>query len=186
MALLTYTAIASLDGYVTDEDGDFSWAQPDEQVHRYANEQEEAVGTHLLGRRMYEVMAGWHRDGWLAGAPPFVRDFADAWRAADTIVYSTTLATVTTARTRVERSFDPDAVRRLVARADRNVSIGGPGLAAAALHAGLVDECSLLVVPVVVGGGTRWLPDRLRLDLELAGSRRFSSGIVLLRYRTRR
>jgi dihydrofolate reductase len=186
MAALTYTGIASLDGYAADADGDFSWAEPDEEVHRFVNGQEEGVGTYLYGRRLYETMAVWEADDWLADAPPHVRDYARIWRAADKVVYSTTLASVSTARTRLERSFDPAAVRRLVDAADREVGIGGPTLAAAALRAGIVDECSVFVVPVVVGGGTPWLPSGLRLGLELVAERRFTGGVVLLRYRTRR
>jgi dihydrofolate reductase len=186
MAALTYTAIASLDGHVADTDGGFDWAEPDEEVHRYVNELEEGVGTYLYGRRLYEVMAVWEDDGWLADEPPFVRDFARIWRAADKVVYSTTLASVPTARTRLERTFEPAAVRQLVDRADRDVSVGGPGLAATALRAGLVDVCSVFVVPVVVGGGTPWLPAGLRLGLDLVAERRFAGGVVLLRYRTRR
>jgi dihydrofolate reductase len=186
MAALIYTSIASLDGYVADTAGDFSWAEPDEEVHRFVNEQEESVGTYLYGRRLYETMAVWDTDDWLADEPPVVRDYARVWRGADKVVYSTTLEAVTTARTRLERTFDPEAVRQLVAGADRDVGVGGPTLAAAALHAGLVDECSVFVVPVVVGGGTPWLPAGLRLDLDLVSERRFTGGVVLLRYRARR
>ena len=186
MARLTYTSIASLDGYVADADGDFSWAEPDEEVHRYVNQQEEGVGTYLYGRRLYETMAVWETDDWLADEPPLLHDYARIWRAADKVVYSTTLESVSTSRTRLERSFDPAAVRQLLDEADREVGVGGPTLAAAALRAGLVDECSVFVVPVVVGGGTPWLPAGLRLDLELTQERRFAGGTVLLRYRTRR
>jgi dihydrofolate reductase len=186
MAALTYTSIASLDGYVADTDGDFSWAEPDEEVHRFVNEQEESVGTYLYGRRLYEIMAVWEQDDWLAGEPQLLHDYARVWRAAEKVVYSTTLESVSTPRTRLERSFDPAAVRQLVDAADREVGIGGPSLAAAALHAGLVDEVSVFVVPVVVGGGTPWLPAGLRLGLDLVEKRRFTGGVVLLRYRARR
>ena len=186
MAALVYTSIASLDGYVADASGDFGWAEPDEEVHRFVNEQEEGVGTYLYGRRLYETMAVWEAEDWLAGEPPLMHDYARIWRAAYKVVYSTTLDAVSTSRTRLERSFDPAAVRQLVDGSDRDVGVGGPTLAAAALLAGLVDECSVFVVPVVVGGGTPWLPDGLRLDLELVAERRFASGVVLLRYRTRR
>jgi riboflavin biosynthesis pyrimidine reductase len=186
MAALTYTSIASLDGYVADADGDFSWAEPDEEVHRFVNDMEESVGTYLYGRRLYETMAVWDTDDWLADQSRVEHEYARIWRAADKVVYSTTLPAVTTARTRLERSFDPAAVGQLKAEAVRDLGVGGPGLAAAALRAGLVDECSVFVVPVVVGGGTRWLPDGLRLGLELTEERRFGSGVVLLRYRTRR
>jgi dihydrofolate reductase len=185
VAALIYTSIASLDGYVADANGDFDWAEPDAEVHRHVNEQEESVGTYLYGRRTYEVMAVWETEDWLTGQSPEVQDYARIWRAADKVVYSTTLETVSTARTRLERTFDPPAVRQLVAQADRDVGLGGPGLAATALKAGLVDECSIYVVPIVVGGGTPWLPDRLRLRLDLIEERRFGNGVVLLRYRTR-
>jgi len=186
MAALTYVSIASLDGFVADASGDFAWAEPDEEVHRFVNEQEESVGTYLYGRRLYETMAVWENDDWLADEPAVVQDYARIWRAADKVVYSTTLESVSTARTRLERSFEPAAVRELVAQAERDVGVGGPTLAAAALHAGLVDECSVFVVPVVVGGGIPWLPTGLRLDLDLVEERRFRGGVVLLRYRTRR
>jgi dihydrofolate reductase len=184
VAKLLYSAIASLDGYVADEDGRFDWAEPDEEVHRFANDLERPVGTHLYGRRMYEVMAFWETAGG-ADQPPVVRDFAEIWRAADKIVYSKTLADVSSARTRIERDFDPEVVRQLKATADRDLSVGGPGLAGQALAAGLVDECHFFVAPVVVGGGTRSLPEQLRLALELVDERRFPSGFVYLRYRTR-
>jgi dihydrofolate reductase len=184
VAKLIYSAIASLDGYVADEDGSFDWAEPDEEVHRFVNDLERPVGTYLYGRRMYEVMAFWETAGG-ADQPPFVRDYAVIWRSADKIVYSKTLEAVSSARTRIERDFDPNAVRRLKATADRDLSVGGPDLAGQALAAGLVDECHFFLAPVAVGGGTRALPDDLRLDLELLDERRFQSGVVYLRYRTR-
>jgi dihydrofolate reductase len=184
VAKLVYSAIASLDGYVADADGRFDWAEPDEEVHRFVNDLERPVGTYLYGRRMYETMVAWEVLD-LSGAPPFVRDFAELWRAADKIVYSKTLESVSSARTRIERDFDPGAVRRLKETADRDLSVGGPGLAAQALAARLVDELHLFVAPVVVGGGTRSLPSGMRLDLELLDERRFGSGVVYLRYRTR-
>ena len=184
MAGLIYSAIASLDGYVADEDGRFDWAEPDEEVHRFVNDLERPVGTHLYGRRMYEVMRFWETAGG-ADQRPFSRDYAEIWRAADKIVYSKTLESVSSARTRIERDFDPEAVRQLKATSGRDLSVGGPALAAQALEAGLVDECQFFVAPVVVGGGTRSLPDDLRLDLELLDERRFRSGFVYLRYRTR-
>jgi dihydrofolate reductase len=184
VAKLIYSAIASLDGYVADEHGTFDWAEPDEEVHRFVNDLERPVGTYLYGRRMYEVMALWETAGG-PDQPPFAREFAEIWRAADKVVYSKTLETVSTARTRIERDFDPEAVRQLKATAARDLTVGGPGLAGQALAAGLVDECQLFVAPVVVGGGIRALPDGVRLDLELLDERRFGSGTVYLRYRTR-
>jgi dihydrofolate reductase len=175
---LIYMAIPSLDGYVNDEQGKFDWAMPDAEVHAFVNDLERPIGTHLYGRRMYETLAFWET---LESDHPVMRDFARVWRAADKVVYSRTLEAVSSARTRIEREFDPDAVRALPG----DISIGGPTLAAEAFRAGLVDECHLLLNPVVVGGGTPALPRDLRLDLELLGQRRFSGGVVHLHYRSR-
>jgi dihydrofolate reductase len=184
MGKLIYSAIASLDGYVADEAGKFDWAEPDEEVHRLVNHLERPVGTYLYGRRMYKVMAYWETAHALPDQPPFVRDFAEIWQAADKIVYSKTLETAATARTRIERDFDPETVRQLKASAERDITVGGPDLAAQAIRAGLVDELQLFVAPVVVGGGKRSLPDHVRVKLELLDERRFGSGVVYLRYRT--
>jgi dihydrofolate reductase len=185
VAKLIYSAIASLDGYVADEDGNFDWAAPDEEVHAFVNELERPVGTYLYGRRMYEVMGYWETADTLAdqSSPP-ERDFAEIWRAADKVVYSKTLERPASARTRIEREFDPEAVRRVKASAERDLSVGGPELAAQAMKAGLVDELHLFVTPIVVGGGNRWLPDGVRVKLELLDERRFGSGVVYLHYRT--
>ena len=185
MARLIYSAIASLDGYVADEDGNFDWAEPDEEVHRFVNDLERPVGTYLMGRRMYEVMAYWETADTVAGQADYARDFARVWQAADKVVYSRTLEALSTARTRIERDFDPEAVRQRKAAAGADLSIGGPGIAAEALKAGLVDELHLFLSPVVVGGGNRALPDDLRLRLELLDERRFGNGVVHLHYRTR-
>ena len=182
MATLSYSALASLDGVIADEQGRFDWAEPDTEVHAFVNDLERPVGTHLYGRRMYEVMVWWETLD-LADVPPHIRDYAEVWRNADKIVYSRTLPSVSSARTRLERDFDPDAVRRLKEDADRDLSIAGPGLAAHALAAGLVDEVHLLLSPHVVGGGTRAFPDGVRLPLELVDERRFGRGTVYLRYR---
>jgi dihydrofolate reductase len=184
MAKLIYSALASLDGYVADKDGKFDWAQPDEEVHAFVNDLDRSVGTFLLGRRMYEVLVYWETIA-LADQPPYIQDFAAIWRAADKIVYSRTLDEVSSARTRIEREFDPEAVRQLKAAAGRDLAVGGPELAAQAFKAGLVDECHLFVAPIVVGGGTQSLPDNVRLELELLDERRFRNGMVHLRYRTR-
>ncbi|MGH8775429.1 MAG: dihydrofolate reductase family protein [Jiangellaceae bacterium] len=184
MAALIYSGIASLDGYVADEDGRFDWAQPDDEVHASINELASHVGTHLYGRRMYEVLLPWETLHTLPDQPRVLLDFARVWHAADKVVYSTTLPEVSTARTRLERSFDAGEVRRMKVSADRDLTVGGPGLASHALAAGLVDECHVYVVPVVVGGGIRFLPPGLRLDLQLLDERRFGSGVILLRYRT--
>ena len=184
MAGLIYSAIASLDGYIEDVDGNFDWAMPDEEVHAFINDLDRPLGTNLYGRRMYETMAGWETDPTLAEQSPLMRDFAQLWQAADKIVYSRTLDAVPTARTRIERDFDPDAVRKMKASAGQDMIVGGANLAAQAFGAGLVDECHLFVAPVVVGGGKRALPANVRVMLELLDERRFGNGMVYLRYRT--
>jgi dihydrofolate reductase len=183
MAKLVYAAIASLDGYVADEHGDFSWSMPDEEVHNFVNDLERPIGTHLYGRRMYEVMKVWERDEILTGQPPCMHDYAEIWRAAEKIVYSRTLDDVSTSRTRLERTFDPAAVRELKETADRDISIGGPELAAQAIEADLVDEIHLLLAPIAVGAGKAALPIRSHLPLQLLGHRSFRNGTVYLRYR---
>lgn len=185
MAKLIYSTITSLDGYVADKDGNFDWAAPDEEVHAFVNDLERQVGTYLYGRRMYEVMRYWETALAVTDRPPVEQDFAQMWRAADKVVYSSTLRTVSNSRTRIERAFDPEAVRRMKAQAEREFSVGGPDLAAQALEAGLVDECHLFVAPIVVGGGKRSLPENVRLELELLDERRFEGGVVHLHYRTR-
>ena len=182
MARLIYSAIASLDGYVADESGNFDWAMPDAEVHAFVNDLERPIGTYLYGRRMYEVMRFWETVP--GDEPPVMQDFARIWQGTDKIVYSKTLQTASTARTRIERDFDPDSIRRMKAAAARDISIGGPELAAHAIKAGLVDEFQMLFAPVIVGGGKRFLPSEVRLTrLELIDERRFRSGMVFLRYR---
>jgi dihydrofolate reductase len=183
MAKLIYSSIGSLDGYIADEDGNFDWAEPDEEVHTLVNDLARRVGTFLLGRRMYEVLVAWETMD-TADQPDVIRDFREIWRAADKVVYSTTLETIPSARTRIERAFDREAVRQLKATADRDITVGGPGLAAHAITAGLVDEFQLFVVPVVIGGGTRFFPNDVRLKLELLDERHFGNGTVHLHYRT--
>ena len=185
MAKLVYSVIASLDGYVADAVGNFDWAVPDEEVHTFVNDLERRIGTYLYGRRMYEVMAYWEAPPDLDDQSPSIRDYAAIWQAADKVVFSRTLETVSTARTRLERDFDPEEVRRLKGSSERDLSVGGPHLAARALEAGLVDECHLFLAPVVVGGGTRCLPEGVRLELDLVDERRFGNGMVHLRYRPR-
>jgi dihydrofolate reductase len=165
-------------------EGNFEWAAPDEEVHSFVNELERPVGTYLYGRRMYEVMAYWETADAAVDLPPFVLDFAKIWQAADKIVYSKTLETVSSARTRIERAFDPEAVRQLKASAERDITVGGPDLAGQAIRAGLVDELELFVTPIVVGGGKHSLPDGVYLELELLDERRFGKGVVYLQYRT--
>jgi dihydrofolate reductase len=181
MGKLVYAAITSLDGYIADRDGNFDWAEPDAEVHAAVNELQRGVGTYLYGRRMYEVMRAWA--GPLPDDHPVTRDFAALWRAADKVVYSTTLDEVSTSRTRLERELDPVAVRALKARTRRDVEIGGPTVAAAAFDAGLVDECHLFVNPVSVGGGLPALPRDVRVDLALVDVRRFTGGVVHLHHR---
>jgi dihydrofolate reductase len=181
MAKLIYSAIASLDGYIEDANGKFDWAAPDEEVHAFVNDLERPVGTYLYGRGLYETMVAWETLD--PGESPAMRDYADIWRAADKVVYSTTLDAVSSERTLLEREFHPEAVLALKAGADRDISIGGPGLAAAALRARLVDECRLLLVPVVVGAGKPVFDAGARIDLDLLDERRFAGGVVHLRYR---
>jgi dihydrofolate reductase len=184
MAKLTFSAITSLDGYVVDADGSFAWAAPDEEVHAFVNDLERSVGTYLYGRRMYEVMAAWETMDQLPDQPPVAMDYAEIWQSADKVVFSRTLETVSSAKTRIEREFDLDEIRRLKAAAERDLSIGGPELAAAAIRAGLVDEYQLFLTPVVVGGGQAALPHGVRIGLDLVDERRFSAGVVYLRYRS--
>jgi dihydrofolate reductase len=185
MAKLIYLMLMSLDGYIADEDGKFDWAEPDEQVHTFVNDLARPVGTYLYGRRMYEVMTAWENPDAFADQPRYTQDFAAIWQAADKIVYSRTLAAASTAKTRVERDFDPEPVGRLKAAAERDLAVAGPDLAAQAFRAGLVDECHLFLAPIIVGGGKQALPDNARVRLELLSERRFGNGMVFLRYRTR-
>jgi dihydrofolate reductase len=184
MARLIYSAITSLDGYVADGHGNFDWAAPDEEVHAFVNDLERPIGAYLYGRRMYEVMAFWETMN-LADHRPVSQDFARIWRAADKIVYSRTLETMSTARTRMEREFNPEAIRQLKAQASSDMSVGGPTLASEALRVDLVDECHFFVTPIVVGGGTPSLPRNVRIKLDLLDERRFTSGVVHLHYRVK-
>jgi dihydrofolate reductase len=184
VAKLIYSAIMSLDGYIADEDGSFDWAVPDEEVHAFINDLERPVGTYLYGRRMYEMMVGWETDPSIAEQSPLMRDFAEIWRAADKVVYSRTLEEASTSKTRMERDFDPETVRRLKASTGRDLTVSGPDLATHAFRAGLVDECHLFLAPAVVGGGKRALPEGVRVGLELLDERRFGNGMVYLRHRT--
>ena len=181
MARLVYAAITSLDGYVADEEGSWDWSAPDEEVHAFVNELERPIATHLYGRRMYEVLVAWETMD-TAGEPASIRDYAEIWRGAEKVVYSRTLEAASSERTRIEREFNPETVRAMKESADRDLSIGGPDLAAQALAAGLVDEVNLLLSPVIVGGGNPALPEGLRLDLTLLGERRFGNGVVHLQY----
>jgi dihydrofolate reductase len=183
MARLICTGITSLDGYTADESGKFDWSTPDEEVHAFINDLERPIGTYLYGRSLYETMVYWETAHTEPDQPPVVLDYANLWQAADKVVYSTTLETVTSTRTRIERTFDPQAVRSMKNAADRDLSVGGPMLAAHAFRAGLVDEVRVLVTPIVVGGGKQFLPDNVRMNLELMEERRFRNGVVFLQYR---
>lgn len=184
-AKLIYSAIASLDGYTADEDGNFDWAAPDEDVHAFVNDLERPIGTYLYGRRMYEVMTYWETAHALPDQSAIEQDYAGIWQRAEKVVYSRTLDQVSSERTRIERDFDPAAIKALKESAGSDIGIGGPQLAAEALRAGLVDEVQIFVNPVVVGGGTRALPDTVRLQLELLDQHRFGNGVVYLRYGVR-
>jgi dihydrofolate reductase len=185
MGQLIYAANISLDGFLEDETGAFDWSEPNDEVHAFWNEHERQIGTSLYGRRMYETMRVWEDDDWLAGEPAVVLEYAEIWRDADKVVYSTSLAGVSTARTSLERQFDPEAVRRLKASSGSDLSIGGAGIAAEAFRHGLVDECVLLLYPVLVGGGKPALPRGVRLDLELLDHGRFGNGVVHVRHAVR-
>lgn len=185
MAQLIYSAIASLDGYIEDAHGSFDWAAPDDAVHSFINDLERSTGTYLLGRKTYETMQVWETDPSLAEGSPITRDFAGIWNAAEKIVYSTSLAAAPTRNTRIERDFDPEAVRRLKASARHDLGIGGPDLAARAFQAGLVDTINLFVAPVIAGGGKKALPETAFYQLALVENRRFESGFVFLQYHIR-
>jgi dihydrofolate reductase len=183
VAKLIYSAITSLDGYVADEQGNFDWAEPDEEVHAFVNDLERPIGTYLYGRRMYEVMTSWETAHTRADQSPATLDFAHLWQHADKVVFSSSLPSVSTARTRLERAFEPAAVRHLKETAGRDITVGGPTLAAHAIQEGLVDECHVFLTPIVVGGGTKSFPDHVRVKLGLLESRRFGNGVTHLHYR---
>jgi len=183
MARLCYSMIASLDGYIEDANGEFQWGTPDEEVMQFINDRERSVGTYLYGRRMYETMLFWETAPLTESEPAVVRDWTRMWRSADKVVYSRTLNSASSDKTRLERTFDPEAVRQLKTTSSRDLSVAGPELAGHAIEAGLVDELELYVVPIVVGGGKPWLPNNAPSKLELLDSRRFASGFVYLRYR---
>jgi len=182
MAKLIYSAITSLDGYVEDKQGKFDWGTPDDEVFAFVNDLERPIGTHLYGRRMYETMVFWETVSTGSDQPAVTRDYTEIWRAAEKIVYSRTLQTPSSERTRIERDFDPAAIRRLKESSARDITVAGAELAGEAMAAGLVDECHLLLVPIIVGGGKRALPDDVRVQLELLAERRFRSGVVHLHY----
>jgi dihydrofolate reductase len=186
VAHLIYSAITSLDGYVADRKGNFDWSMPDDEVHRFVNDLERPIGTYLYGRRMYQVMVYWETADTGSAERSAMQEYAEIWRAADKIIYSTSLQQTSSAKTTIEREFEPAAIQQLKESTDRDISIGGPELAAQALKLGLVDECHLFLSPVVVGGGKRALPDNVQLELELLDERRFGNGVVQLHYRVKR
>lgn len=185
MGSLIYSFFVSLDGYIADEHGDFAWAEPNEEVHAFVNGIERSIGTNLYGRKLYELMAIWETPDALPEQSPAILEYARIWQAAEKIVFSRTLTTVTTSRTTMKRELDPAFVRDLKERSEKDISLGGPTLAAEVIRAGLVDEYHVFVVPVIIGGGNPFLPDRARADLELLDQRRFKNGIVYLRYGVR-
>lgn len=182
MARLIYSMLTSLDGYTEDERGDFSWSVPDEEVHAALNTLASSVGTYLYGRKMYETMVYWETAHTLPDQHAVALEFAQHWRSTDKIVFSRTFAEPQSARTRVEREFEPEAIRLLKRESERDLAVAGPELATQAIRAGLVDELQLIVCPVIVGGGKRFFPDGAHLDLELLEERRFSSGVLIARY----
>lgn len=185
MGKLIYSAIASLDGYVADAEGNFDWSMPDAEVHAYINDLERPIGTYLVGRRLYDVMKVWDTFHGQSGLPPEMEDYAAVWHQAQKIIYSTTLGETNAANTRIESNFDPAAIRRLKQDAEKDLSVGGANLAGQALRAGLVDEVNLFLSPVLVGGGKRALPDGASTSLELLGQRGFGNGVVHLHYRVK-
>jgi len=185
MAKLIYVSNVSLDGYIEDEHGNFDWTAPNDEVFAFITDLVRSVGTYLYGRRMYDTMAVWETDPALSAQSELMGDFANIWQAAEKVVYSTTLDAVATAKTKLERNFDPDSVRDMKASATSDLTVGGPNLAAHAFKAGLVDECHLFIIPVLVGGGKPSLSIDTRAELELLDERRFSNGVVYLRYRAR-
>jgi dihydrofolate reductase len=185
MGKLIYSMITSVDGYVSDRDGNFGWGAPEEESHTFVNELSKGIGTYLYGRRMYETMVYWETAHTVPDQPPYIKEYARIWQAAEKVVYSTTLQDVASERTRIERTFDMDAVRRLKAESDLDVSVDGPHLAAQAIRAGLVDEYQLYVGPAIVGGGNRFFPDDVSVDLDLLDERRFTNGVLYLRYATK-
>ncbi|MGW9629162.1 dihydrofolate reductase family protein [Agromyces sp. NPDC055520] len=185
MGKLIYSMITSLDGYAKAAEGDLGNGAEDEEVHTFIGDAFRNVGTFLYGRRMYETMVFWETVDAQSDLPPYIVDYADEWKAAEKVVYSTTLQAVSSAKTRIERSFDPDAVRRLKAESDHDLSVDGPNLAAQAIRAGLVDEYHLFITSSVVGGGTRFFPDGVRLDLDLVDERAFDNGLLYARYHAR-
>lgn len=184
MAKLIYAGIVSLDGYFADANDKFDWAMPSEEIHTFINDLERKIGTHLYGRRLYEIMTAWETMHTLAGQPPIVLDYSAIWRSADKIVFSKSLKAVSSSRTTIQTEFDAEVVRNLKNKSERDLSIGGPDLAAQAIKAGLVDEYRLFITPVLVGGGKQFFPENVHLNLKLVEELRFGNGVVHLHYKT--
>jgi dihydrofolate reductase len=185
MAQLIYIANTSLDGYTEDRDGKFDWIAPGDEYYRFISNLVREAGTYLYGRRMYETMMVWETDPNLAAENPLRRDFAEIWQAANKIVYSRTLPAASTRKTQLEPDFDPEAIRQLKETVEQDILIGGAELAAHAFRSGLIDECHLFLIPIIVGGSKPALPNNIRLELELLEERRFGNGMVYLRYQVR-
>jgi dihydrofolate reductase len=185
MAKLIYFMPMSLDGFIAGETDNMDWSEPDEEIYALINDLHRPIGTYLYGRKNYETMTVWETPDVIPGQAPAMRDFGGIWQAADKIVYSKSLETVSTPKTRLEREFEPQAVRDLKAQLPHDISVAGPNLAAQAIRAGLVDEYHLLVIPFMLGGGKQVLPSSVRVKLDLLDERRFGNGWVYLRYRIR-
>ncbi len=189
MGKLIYLITTSLDGFVADQDGNFDWAVPSEEVHAFVNDIVRNVGTSLLGRKMYDIMKVWDTiptegtNEAMDGPSEAMNDYAKIWRAAKKIVYSTSLSDVAIANATIARSFDPNAIRKLVAESDKDFDIGGPHLAAEAIRAGIVDEYHQFIVPIIIGSGNDWLPKDVKSELKLVDVRKFENGFVHLQYR---
>lgn len=182
MAKLIYAPMGSLDGYIEDEHGRFEWAAPDDEVMAFVNDLVRPVGIHLYGRRMYETMVYWETADGGSDQPALTREWAGIWRAAEKVVYSRTLQTVSSAKTRIERDLNPDAIRQMKETSAADIVIGGAELAGQAIAAGLIDELHFVLVPTIIGGGKRALPGKVRTELELVDERRFRNGAVHLHY----
>ena len=183
MSKLIYAVNTSVDGFMEDQDGNFGWTEPNDEVFKFITDLMRPIGTHLLGRRMYETMMVWETDPKFAAESSLKRDFAEVWQAANKIVFSTTLENLPTRKTQLMRSFEPETIRQLKANSEHDILIEGPEIASHAFRAGLIDECHLFILPVVVGGGKSAIPNNLRLNLELLEEQHFGNGTVYLRYR---
>jgi dihydrofolate reductase len=189
MGKLIYLITTSLDGYATDKDGNFDWAAPSEEVHAFVNDKLRNVGTILMGRNLYETMKVWEDiptegvGGIMDGPSQAMNEYAKIWHNANKVVYSTSLSEVTIANTTIEQSFDLARIQEMVAESDKDFDIGGPQLAAEAIKAGIIDEYHQIIAPVMIGGGTHWLPKEVKAELQLVDVQKFENGFVHLKYR---